>query len=132
MWLPLSYNVHAYCNFVILFRDVLCTPICTDWSLCCTHVLYLHYIIEGCACSAQLFVGTGHLVTLCLPLEYTRTATALYYLGMYSALLFVRTGHFVAPFVIHAYCNFMGFPDISEVGVLDQNEWLCSDAFTTL
>lgn len=35
--------------------------------------------------------------------------------GMYSALLFVRTGHFAAPFVVHAYCNFMGFPDFGEV-----------------
>ena len=35
--------------------------------------------------------------------------------GMYSALLFIRTGHFAAPFVVHAYCNFMGFPDFMEV-----------------
>ena len=24
-------------------------------------------------------------------------------------------GHFVAPFIVHAYCNFMGFPDFGEV-----------------
>jgi len=35
--------------------------------------------------------------------------------GMYSAYLFVRTGHFAAPFIVHAYCNFMGFPDFGEV-----------------
>jgi len=35
--------------------------------------------------------------------------------GMYSALLFLRTGHFAAPFLVHAYCNFMGFPDFIEV-----------------
>merc|ERR1719318_2109057 len=35
--------------------------------------------------------------------------------GMYSALLFVRTGHLAAPFLVHAYCNFMGFPDFVEV-----------------
>lgn len=34
---------------------------------------------------------------------------------MYSAYLFARTGHFVAPFVAHAFCNHMGFPDIQEV-----------------
>ena len=34
---------------------------------------------------------------------------------MYSALLFIRTGHFAAPFLVHAYCNFMGFPDFAEV-----------------
>jgi prenyl protein peptidase len=30
--------------------------------------------------------------------------------GIYSAYLFVRTGHFVAPFIAHAFCNHMGFP----------------------
>lgn len=32
--------------------------------------------------------------------------------GIYSAYLFVRTGHFVAPFIAHAFCNHMGFPGI--------------------
>lgn len=35
--------------------------------------------------------------------------------GMYSAYLFARTGHFVAPFVAHAFCNHMGFPNIQDV-----------------
>ncbi|KAH6926009.1 hypothetical protein HPB50_012948 [Hyalomma asiaticum] len=35
--------------------------------------------------------------------------------GAYSVYLFLRTGHFVAPFVAHAFCNHMGFPDVSEV-----------------
>ena len=37
---------------------------------------------------------------------------------MYSALLFIRTGHFAAPFLVHAYCNFMGFPDFVEVTIV--------------
>jgi prenyl protein peptidase len=35
--------------------------------------------------------------------------------GIYSAYLFVRTGHFVAPFLVHSFCNSMGFPDFTEV-----------------
>lgn len=35
--------------------------------------------------------------------------------GIYSAYLFVRTGHFAAPFVAHAFCNHMGFPDFQEI-----------------
>lgn len=35
--------------------------------------------------------------------------------GIYSAYLFVRTGHFMAPFIAHAFCNHMGFPDIQEL-----------------
>lgn len=35
--------------------------------------------------------------------------------GIYSAFLFVRTGHFIAPFIAHAFCNHMGFPDIPDL-----------------
>ncbi|XP_037963093.2 CAAX prenyl protease 2 [Plutella xylostella] len=35
--------------------------------------------------------------------------------GAYSAYLFLRTGHFVAPLVAHMFCNHMGFPNFSEV-----------------
>ena len=46
--------------------------------------------------------------------------------GMYSAFLFIKTGHFAAPFIVHAYCNFMGFPDFMEVCVLSYF-WLCQE-----
>lgn len=35
--------------------------------------------------------------------------------GIYSAYLFLRTGHFVAPFIAHAFCNHMGLPDVQEL-----------------
>lgn len=35
--------------------------------------------------------------------------------GAYSAYLFYRTGHFISIFIVHAFCNHMGFPDIVEV-----------------
>lgn len=35
--------------------------------------------------------------------------------GIYSAYLFMRTGHFVAPFIAHAFCNHMGLPDFQEL-----------------
>ncbi|KAF7284518.1 ras converting CAAX endopeptidase Sras isoform X2 [Rhynchophorus ferrugineus] len=35
--------------------------------------------------------------------------------GTYSAYIFYRTGHFISIFVVHAFCNHMGFPDIMEV-----------------
>lgn len=35
--------------------------------------------------------------------------------GAYSAFLFVRTGHFAAPCIAHAFCNHMGFPDFPAV-----------------
>jgi len=35
--------------------------------------------------------------------------------GVYSAYLFVRTGHLASCVAVHAFCNYMGFPDFSEV-----------------
>ncbi|ELR22428.1 CAAX prenyl protease 2, putative [Acanthamoeba castellanii str. Neff] len=35
--------------------------------------------------------------------------------GCYSAFLFLRTGHIVAPFLAHAFCNIMGFPAIEYI-----------------
>lgn len=35
--------------------------------------------------------------------------------GTYSAYLFIRTGHFMAPFIAHVFCNHMGFPDIQDL-----------------
>jgi len=35
--------------------------------------------------------------------------------GIYSAYLFVRTGHLAACVLVHAFCNYMGFPDFGEV-----------------
>jgi len=35
--------------------------------------------------------------------------------GAYSAFLFLRTGHLVAPFLCHVFCNIMGFPPIEKL-----------------
>lgn len=35
--------------------------------------------------------------------------------GIYSAYLFMRTGHFIAPFLTHSFCNHLGFPDFQEL-----------------
>ncbi|PVD25539.1 hypothetical protein C0Q70_13195 [Pomacea canaliculata] len=35
--------------------------------------------------------------------------------GAYSAFLFLRTGHLIAPVMAHAFCNHMGFPAFNEV-----------------
>ncbi|KAL5008582.1 hypothetical protein ScPMuIL_014163 [Solemya velum] len=35
--------------------------------------------------------------------------------GAYSAFLFLRTGHLMAPVIAHAFCNHMGFPAFNEI-----------------
>ena len=33
--------------------------------------------------------------------------------GMYASYVLIQTGQFISIFLIHAFCNFMGFPDLS-------------------
>ncbi|GJQ79269.1 hypothetical protein Trydic_g5512 [Trypoxylus dichotomus] len=35
--------------------------------------------------------------------------------GIYSAYLLLRTGHFASAFIVHAFCNHMGFPEFHEL-----------------
>jgi len=35
--------------------------------------------------------------------------------GIYASFLFFRTGHLVAPFISHAFCNYMGLPDVQSL-----------------
>ncbi|XP_013787337.1 CAAX prenyl protease 2-like isoform X1 [Limulus polyphemus] len=73
-----------------------------------------------------LFFGVAHLHHLRERMERsTNTTHAVFQslfqflytslFGVYSAYLFLRTGHFMAPFIAHAFCNHMGFPDFIEV-----------------
>lgn len=48
-----------------------------------------------------------------LPLVSQLTYTTLF--GFYSAYLFARTGHLVAPYLVHAVCNQLGLPDIQKL-----------------
>lgn len=40
--------------------------------------------------------------------------------GAYSAFLFLRTGHVIAPFLAHAFCNHIGFPNFREIGTYEE------------
>ena len=89
-------------------------------------------ILLGCFSSkatviiAPLFFGTAHLHHLAERIRlgghiqravfisiFQMTYTTIF--GMYSAFLFIRTGHLIAPVIVHAFCNFLGFPDFSEL-----------------
>ncbi|XP_030570299.1 CAAX prenyl protease 2 [Drosophila novamexicana] len=69
-------------------------------------VAHLHHIAErlsvGMELSTALFIGL-----------FQFTYTTLF--GFYSAFLFARTGHFVAPLLAHALCNHMGLPDVQDL-----------------
>lgn len=75
---------------------------------------------------APLFFGTGHLhhlwdriktgfnIKTALAVSFFQfTFTTIF--GMYSTFIFIRTGHFIPTFIIHAFCNHMGFPSPEDV-----------------
>uniref|UniRef100_A0A1B6HVQ7 CAAX prenyl protease 2 n=1 Tax=Homalodisca liturata TaxID=320908 RepID=A0A1B6HVQ7_9HEMI len=71
-------------------------------------IAHLHHVAERLKYGMELKKA---LLLSCFQFSYTTL------FGAYSAFLFVRTGHFVAPFLAHAFCNHMGFPDLTELYV---------------
>jgi len=69
-------------------------------------VAHFHHMVERIRKGQG--VGASFLLSV---FQFTYTTV----FGMYSSYLFVRTGHFTAPFLVHAFCNFMGFPDFGDV-----------------
>ncbi|SPP76934.1 CAAX prenyl protease 2 [Drosophila guanche] len=69
-------------------------------------VAHLHHIAERLSLGVEL--STALLIGL-----FQFIYTTLF--GFYSAFLFARTGHIVAPFLVHAFCNHMGLPDLQDL-----------------
>ncbi|XP_067012806.2 CAAX prenyl protease 2 [Anabrus simplex] len=69
-------------------------------------VAHFHHMVERMRTGLDL---QRALMISCFQFAYTTL------FGAYSAFLFAKTGHFVAPFAAHAFCNHMGFPDFSEL-----------------
>ncbi|KAF0311695.1 CAAX prenyl protease 2 [Amphibalanus amphitrite] len=74
-------------------------------------IAHLHHLME------RLSQRQGVLNALAASLFQFAYTTVF---GVYSAYLFVRTGHMTAPFMAHAFCNHMGFPDVT--GLLAEPE----------
>ncbi|XP_042902985.1 CAAX prenyl protease 2 isoform X2 [Parasteatoda tepidariorum] len=102
------------------------------WIHCLTNVIWLrNHVIAPIfeeftfrACMLPILVpcfGNKTSVILC-PLFFGIVFQLAYttVFGAYSSFLFLRTGHFAAPSVAHAFCNHMGFPDFGQLLALDQ------------
>jgi len=110
------------------WRNHVVAPFSEEFTFraCMLPVLLGHYTHKQAIIVSPLFFGVAHfhhmverirkgedVLSSFLISMFQFTYTTIF--GMYSALLFIRTGHFAAPFLVHAYCNFMGFPDFVEV-----------------
>jgi len=69
-------------------------------------IAHLHHIMQHLNTGAQL---TQAIFTVVFQLGYTTI------FGMYSAYIFVRTGHILPAILAHAFCNYMGFPHFGGV-----------------
>jgi len=70
-------------------------------------VAHIHHLVEWYRWRQRPF--TEALLVTIIQLCYTSL------FGLYSAFLFVRTGHLVSPVISHIYCNIMGLPDIDAI-----------------
>ncbi|CAH0400561.1 unnamed protein product [Chilo suppressalis] len=78
--------------------------------------VFMGPVLFGIAHFHHLFerINTGYNFQTALMISLFQFAyTSLF--GAYSAYLFVRTGHVVAPLLAHIFCNHMGFPNFGEV-----------------
>lgn len=69
-------------------------------------VAHFHHVIE------QLQLG-HELVPVIMSSLFQMLYTTVF--GMYSAFLFLRTGHLIGPILCHSFCNLMGFPQFEMV-----------------
>ncbi|KAK3093080.1 hypothetical protein FSP39_010807 [Pinctada imbricata] len=70
-------------------------------------VAHFHHMIE------RIIQGKQEVSDALKQSFFQLTYTTLF--GAYSAFLFLRTGHLMAPVIAHAFCNHMGFPAFGEV-----------------
>ncbi|XP_068164660.1 CAAX prenyl protease 2 isoform X2 [Antennarius striatus] len=68
-------------------------------------VAHFHHVIE------QLRFRQGTLSGIFLSAVFQFSYTAVF--GVYTAFIFIRTGHLTGPVLCHSFCNYVGFPIIS-------------------
>ncbi len=113
---------------LIWWRNHVVAPFTEEFTFraCMVPILLGHFSERGAVVLSPLLFGVAHLHhmvervrrgqdlrTAALISLFQMVYTSVF--GAYSAFLFLRTGHLAAPVVIHGFCNFMGFPDFSEL-----------------
>ena len=113
---------------LIWWRNHVVAPFTEEYTFraCILPILLGYYSPAGAVVVSPLFFGIAHLHHMAERIRkgqdvQTAVLISLFQInyttvfGMYSAFLFVRTGHLAAPVVVHGFCNFMGFPDVGEL-----------------
>lgn len=77
---------------------------------------HMHHLIEW------MRRGRGTLFKALLSIFIQVCYTSIF--GMFSAFLFIRTGHLVSPFLTHSFCNIMGLPPFEMISQHDYPHWI--------
>lgn len=113
----------------IVLRNYVVAPIAEEviFRSCMVPLLLPHLGVRWTIVLCPLFFGVAHLHHM---FEHLKAGTltpkqalvnviiqTLYtsVFGMFSAHLFIFTGHVVSPIIAHSMCNLLGLPDIAEV-----------------
>ncbi|XP_066585332.1 CAAX prenyl protease 2 isoform X2 [Prorops nasuta] len=111
-----------------LWRNLVIGPLSEEWTFraCMLPVLLQCFEPTTAIFTCSLFFGIAHfhhiLENMKMGMKFTHalilSAVQFAYttiFGAYAAFLFVKTGHIMAPFAAHSFCNHMGLPNFPEV-----------------
>lgn len=122
------YNWQYYLTNLIFWRNYIVAPFTEEFTFraCMLPILLGRYSTKNVVLFSPMLFGIAHfhhmiervrsgqsLQSAFLISSFQFTYTTIF--GVYSAHLYVQTGHLAACVVVHAFCNFMGFPDFGEV-----------------
>lgn len=121
-------DVKYWFRNLIWLRNIIIGPLAEEFTFraCMMPLLLQCYDSFTSIYICSLFFGLAHLHHVIerfkigepYKMLFIRAAVQFFYttlFGGYSAFLFLKTGHFIAPFVVHAFCNAMAFPDFSKI-----------------
>ncbi|KAF2364739.1 CAAX amino terminal protease [Trinorchestia longiramus] len=113
---------------MVWLRNQVVAPFSEEWTFraCLIPMLVQYMKPTTTLFVAPLFFGIAHIhhaierlrigipvIPVVLGTVFQCIFTSVF--GMYSAYLFMKTGHFVSAFIAHAFCNQMGMPDVVEI-----------------
>ncbi|RLU15696.1 hypothetical protein DMN91_011451 [Ooceraea biroi] len=99
---------------LIWWRNQVVAPLSEEWTFrACMLPLLLQCFTPATAIFVcPLFFGVAHFHHV---VGRVKMGMGIKHALFISSFLFAKTGHFVAPFAAHSFCNHMGFPDLSEI-----------------
>jgi len=112
----------------IWWRNHVVAPFTEEFAFraCMMPILLGSYSKTGAVIMSPLFFGIAHFHHMIERIRRGQDVKTAFFIssfqfayttvfGMYSAFLFIRTGHLASCVIVHGFCNFMGFPDLVEL-----------------